>query len=410
LTPRCDGTEEPGTCRTTFQSGNWESLTQADGAIVRERLKIARESIHASQAEPSWMVKIVTAFLDDPDSSTAAWFYSHFMVAFSVFAIMVGLLPYVGLEIPRNGEVAIDSILCAEILIRAMFCSSLSSFLENSANLVDSLSAVPLTVIFLIHYDLFDEEWGDAFLLSAVPVIRFLRFVRRFRQIQILITAFQDCLEALPVLLYTLAVMGCIFSSAIFLVEPRDNITTLSESAWLVISTISTVGYGDVTPSTKCGAALVSILMVVSQLYMAMPFGIIGYNFTIIWGRRTQILLLNMIRDRLAKQGFGAYEIPRLFELFDLDDSAEFDMEEFQLLFREMDMGFKEDDIVELFKTIDKDANGTIDEKEFVKTVYPNEYRYLYGKSRKGDRASRYPSELSAGLASPPVEGSIGVP
>mmetsp|Transcript_130489 Transcript_130489/g.244127 ORF Transcript_130489/g.244127 Transcript_130489/m.244127 type:complete len:140 (-) Transcript_130489:70-489(-) len=113
---------------------------------------------------------------------------------------------------------------------------------------------------------------------------------------------------------------------------------------------------------------------------MAMPFGIIGYNFTIIWEHRASIMLLNSTRDRLAKWGFGAYEIPGLFELFDLDDSAEFDMNEFQLLFKEMDIGFKEDEVLDLFKLIDKDAGGTIDPKEFVKTVYPDEYRFMYGK------------------------------
>jgi len=202
---------------------------------------------------------------------------------------------------------------------------------------------------------------------------------------QILISAFKDCLEALPVLMYTLVVMGCIFTSAIFLVEPRDNIKTLSESAWFVLTTISTVGYGDITPETKSGSALASVLMVVSQLYMAMPFGIIGYNFTEIWGKRAQILLLNGTRDRLAKWGFGAYQMPALFSLFDLDDNAEIDLQEFLMLLKEMEIGFKEDDVSELFKVIDKDNGGTIDEKEFVKTLYPQEFRYMYGKKRLAD-------------------------
>ena len=42
-----------------------------------------------------------------------------------------------------------------------------------------------------------------------------------------------------------------------------------------------------------------------------------------------------------------------------------------------MDMGFKDTEITELFKLIDKDNGGSIDEKEFVKTLYPEEYRVL---------------------------------
>merc|ERR1711972_676527 len=101
-----------------------------------------------------------------------------------------------------------------------------------------------------------------------------------------------------------------------------------------------------------------------------------------IWGNRAQILLLQGTRERLAKWGFGAYEIPRLFELFDLDESSEIDMNEFLILLKEMEIGFSEDDIIELFKAIDRDSGGTIDVKEFVKTIYPNDYRYMFGRKK----------------------------
>lgn len=113
-----------------------------------------------------------------------------------------------------------------------------------------------------------------------------------------------------------------------------------------------------------------------------MPFGIIGVSFTEIWANRAKILLLQGTRDRLAKWGFGPYEIPRLFKLFDLDDSAEIDLDEFKILLNEMEIGFREEDVIELFKVIDKDSGGTIDEKEFVKTLYPNEYRSMYATKR----------------------------
>merc|ERR1712060_721723 len=93
----------------------------------------------------------------------------------------------------------------------------------------------------------------------------------------------------------------------------------------------------------------------------------IGYSFTQIWGNRAQILLLQGTRERLAKWGFGAYEIPRLFELFDLDESAEIDMNEFLILLKEMEIGFRDEDVSELFKTIDHDSGGTIDVKEFTR-------------------------------------------
>merc|ERR1712176_256102 len=151
---------------------------------------------------------------------------------------------------------------------------------------------------------------------------------------------------------------------------------------WLVLSTMTTVGFGDVVPETVLGIVLCSLLMIVSYLYMAMPIGLIGHSFTRIWQRRHEIILVKSTRHRLDKWGFGPYEIPGLFELFDLDGSSDFDMEEFKLMLANMQIGFTEDDSIELFKLIDKDAGGTIDVGEFVKTLYPEEYREMFAKPK----------------------------
>mmetsp|Transcript_96547 Transcript_96547/g.277266 ORF Transcript_96547/g.277266 Transcript_96547/m.277266 type:complete len:240 (-) Transcript_96547:197-916(-) len=226
--------------------------------------------------------------------------------------------------------------------------------------------------------------------------------MRRFPQMQLLVSAFETCLEALPVLLYTMAVIAVFFASMIFLAESRDNISTMSQSAWLVLSTMTTVGYGDVVPETQWGIVLCSMLMIVSSLYMAMPVAIIGYQFTVIWGNRSTILLLHRTRDRLAKWGFGAQDIPKLFRLFDLDDSEEIELDEFTRLMQEMRIGFRDEDIAELFKTIDKDAGGSIDTQEFIKTLYPDEFRLMYGK-----RPGRPTTMLSSDLAGRPLSSDL---
>ena len=123
-----------------------------------------------------------------------------------------------------------------------------------------------------------------------------------------------------------------VFAALLYLVEPRDTLPTLPYAAWLVISTITTVGFGDVVPSTQSGLVLTSILMVVSSLYMAMPLAVIGHSFNTIWVNRKRILLLNKTRSRLWKWGFGPYEMRHLFGLFDLDQSDEVDLPEFQIL------------------------------------------------------------------------------
>merc|ERR1712113_1380564 len=181
--------------------------------------------------------------------------------------------------------------------------------------------------------------------------------------------------------------MGCLmFSAVIFLVEPRDNIEDWDDAAWLAMATMTTVGYGDTIPRTPMGRATATILMVVSSLFMAMPIGIVGYAFTAIWGNRTNILLVTDTVHRLAKWGFGAKDMSLLFKLFDLDQSGEIDVQEFRAMVGAMNLGMRDDQVISLFQYIDSSGDGTIDEKEFVRTLFPEDFVELYGKHwRDGD-------------------------
>ncbi|CAK9002180.1 unnamed protein product [Durusdinium trenchii] len=367
--------------RKKFNSLNMESI----GIPFQERL--ARAQIALELDSQSATSKRITEFLEDPDSSRLAGYYSYGITIFTSLGLLFSFLPAVSISVDNRDYVDffIDLVLFAETAVRFFFYPNYWAIItgeQRFENMIDCCSAVPLILIAL--KDNFGDlgSLGDAALLAAMPMIRLLRLVRRFTYMQLLKAAFREALEALPVLLFCLAVMAYGFAALLYLVEPRENMPTIAHAAWLVISTITTVGFGDVVPSTESGLFLTSILMVVSSLYMAMPLAVIGHSFNTIWAHRKRILLLNKTRSRLHKWGFGAYEMPRLFGLFDLDQSAEVDLPEFQILLREMDMGFKEKEITELFKLIDKDSGGTIDEKEFVKTLYPDEYRLLYPKRR----------------------------
>ena len=301
-------------------------MIRHDSKGFQQKLEQAQQGMAAQKPQQSWAVKVVTTFLEDAESSMAAAYYNSGFTLFNVFAIVVGLLPLADMTIPNAAtvDIVIDSLLLTEIIVRFTFCPAYHAFFSNLSNIVDFLSGLPLLLQLMAMSTAESISAAcAAILIVVVPVIRLMRFVRRFPHMQILITSFRNCLEALPVLLYTMAILACLFTALIYLAEPRDNITCMSDAAWLVLSTMTTVGYGDIVPQTACGQTLTSFLMIVSPLYMAMPFGIIGHSFTIIWGNRSQILLLQGTRDRLAKWGFGPYEIPRLFELFDLDDSAE---------------------------------------------------------------------------------------
>ena len=87
---------------------------------------------------------------------------------------------------------------------------------------------------------------------------------------RLLVEAMRLSAQALPILLFVLAFLTLGFSAAIFIVEPESNIPSLGTAMWLTIVTMTTVGYGDVTPESGWGSVLVAVLVIASVLFMAM--------------------------------------------------------------------------------------------------------------------------------------------
>jgi len=211
-----------------------------------------------------------------------------------------------------------------------------------------------------------------------VPLVRLLKLVRRFEKFHLLLRAFELVAEALPVLLFILSAMALAFAMLIYLVEERDNIPSVATAAWFTIVTMTTVGYGDITPQTSGGSVITGALVVVTVLYMAIPLGIVGDAFTQTWNERDRILLMQRTRERLTQWGYTAHDIPELFRLSDVNEDGELDITEFRELLRCMRIGFTDDRIFQLFNSFDQDRSGKVDDREFIRALFPNAYHEIF--------------------------------
>ncbi len=72
------------------------------------------------------------------------------------------------------------------------------------------------------------------------------------------------------------AILVTIFGALIFVVEgPENGFTSIPQSVYWAIVTITTVGYGDLVPQTALGKAIASITMLFGYSILAVPTGII---------------------------------------------------------------------------------------------------------------------------------------
>lgn len=48
---------------------------------------------------------------------------------------------------------------------------------------------------------------------------------------------------------------------------------------WFLVVTVSTVGFGDVSPSTTLGQMFISAVILLGIIFLAMPLSVVGNNF-----------------------------------------------------------------------------------------------------------------------------------
>lgn len=128
--------------------------------------------------------------------------------------------------------------------------------------------------------------------LQSLMIIRGLRLLRVFRifkldsfieQGNLLIYSLQESRKKLTVFAITILIIVSIFGSVMYLVEHPTNpqFESIPMSIYFCIVTITTVGYGDITPVTQVGKLLTTFLMFTGYIIIAVPTGIVTSNLVI---------------------------------------------------------------------------------------------------------------------------------
>jgi len=370
------------------------------------RLSFTPMGLFRQDRQRTKLMEKVFTFLDDPQSGFGASAYAKvipLLVMATVSITWMQTLDPPTVSGLKAGiiESVFDLVFLVDISLRYWSCPDRTAFFLVAYNNIDlAVALIPLIIRASLGFNI-SQDWAvdgisvAEFLLIGGPitVLRLLKTTRYLEKLTLIFSAFRLASEALPVLLFMMSILALLFSSLIYIVEPRDNIDTLPRAMWLTIVTMTTVGYGDYYPVTGLGTIIVTCLIACSVTYMAILPGILGNAFTEVWEDRDRLLLIRRTRDRLIQEGYKPRDLPEIFRLFDRDQNGDLDLNEFRSMIMEMGIGLSEERIIRLFHSFDADGSGAIDDKEFVRELFPGQFRAIYLETESDDKAAADPQQ-----------------
>ena len=161
----------------------------------------------------------------------------------------------------------------AEYAARILALGNPLRYVRSFYGIVDLVSILPTYLSLLLP--------GSQYLM----VIRVLRLLRIFRilklaqylnEAEFLLKAMRASFRKIMVFLFVILTLVLIFGSLIYLIEGDESgFTSIGIACYWAVTTLTTVGYGDLSPQSPLGRFVASIIMIMGYGVIAVPTGIV---------------------------------------------------------------------------------------------------------------------------------------
>ncbi|EOC0054956.1 ion transporter [Cronobacter turicensis] len=177
-------------------------------------------------------------------------------------------------------EIGITGVFTVEYLLRLLVWPNPARYALSFWGLIDLATVLPLYVLWLW------PELGINYLfiwraLRAVRVLRILKLLRMMSSTSVLWQAIVNARHQLIAFYAFISIVMVIAGALMYGIEGASSgFNTLGTSVYWAVVTVTTVGYGDITPHTAGGRAVASLLILIGYSVIAIPTGIITSQMT----------------------------------------------------------------------------------------------------------------------------------
>ncbi|HEX2396199.1 MAG TPA: ion transporter [Bacteroidales bacterium] len=202
------------------------------------------------------------------------------IIMISVILVMlesVGAIRIRYLHLLRTLEWVITVIFTLEYLARMWVVDRPLKYSTSFYGIIDLMALLPtyLDVIFTGGHSLIVLR-----LFRMLRVFRILKLSQYSRAGRLLVSAMWDSRQKISVFIVFVLLLAVIIGTVMYLVEGNEHgFSSIPRSIYWAIVTLTTVGYGDLSPSTGLGQFCASIIMILGYAIIAIPTGIVTAAF-----------------------------------------------------------------------------------------------------------------------------------
>lgn len=211
------------------------------------------------------ILNIIAVILETVDSIYSA--YSFYFIIFERSSTFIFLVEYI-LRVWVSIEDINKKNKISNFIIRVKYIGSWPAIID----LLAVLSGL-LPMIFEI----------DLRILRALRMLRLLKFSRYFKVMNLLLGVLKEERQSFLAAMFLLTIAMLIASTGIYIFEKDaqpDKFGSIPEAMWWAVATLTTVGYGDVTPITAMGKIFGALITIIGIGTVALPSGILASGFS----------------------------------------------------------------------------------------------------------------------------------
>lgn len=171
-------------------------------------------------------------------------------------------------------EWIITIIFTIEYALRIWTSDKPRNYVLSAYGIVDLLAILPL-FLELLFQDVY--SLGIIRVLRLLRIFRILKLARFMGEANVLLSGLRASSTKIMVFLFFVVIVCTVLGSVMFVIEgPERGFTSIPKGVYWAVVTLTTVGYGDISPSTPLGQFIAMALMILGYGVIAIPTGLMA--------------------------------------------------------------------------------------------------------------------------------------